>query len=385
MCRKIETIIIGGGIAGLACARRLHDQGREFRLLTDRLGGRMHSLEKALHNFGAIYITSDYRYVRRYVRKGERVRMHRVAFWDNDRFITILNPRNCRRAKAIARLYRELLNFRRHFNQLRTRSPWVCQAKLLQSDPWLERTVREPATEFVRRHDFNEIDQIFTNSILRSTVFAETDQVNTFYYLACLMPILLPTYIADFSKTIGKLTAGFSHHISLTKVLSLKQKRDGLYEVTTDREQLKCRHVVVATPCHNTRTFCPELDCTDDDRVCEIPISTLHVSGRRRSEFQPGKTAFLPPEHPVTVLMPIGNGGPEILFGHKSDPDLTPFFDEYRITDCVSWKTGIILSGPKWRPLSPRMNLYTIGDYNICGLEDSFLTGLFAANQILVA
>jgi 2-polyprenyl-6-methoxyphenol hydroxylase-like FAD-dependent oxidoreductase len=31
---------MGGGISGLACARRLHKAGREFLLITDRLGGR---------------------------------------------------------------------------------------------------------------------------------------------------------------------------------------------------------------------------------------------------------------------------------------------------------------------------------------------------------
>lgn len=38
-----ETVIIGGGLAGLNCARRLHAAGRSFTLLeaTDRLGGRV--------------------------------------------------------------------------------------------------------------------------------------------------------------------------------------------------------------------------------------------------------------------------------------------------------------------------------------------------------
>ncbi|MEO9590224.1 NAD(P)-binding protein, partial [Rhodopirellula bahusiensis] len=40
-----ETLIIGGGLAGLTCGRVLADAGREFRILeaTDRVGGRVRS------------------------------------------------------------------------------------------------------------------------------------------------------------------------------------------------------------------------------------------------------------------------------------------------------------------------------------------------------
>ncbi len=55
----IETVIIGGGISGLACARTLHAAGRPFVLVTDRLGGRMHHSEDGTMNFGAVYITAD--------------------------------------------------------------------------------------------------------------------------------------------------------------------------------------------------------------------------------------------------------------------------------------------------------------------------------------
>ena len=38
MKTSVETVIIGGGISGLAAARNLHDGRRDFVVLTDRLG-----------------------------------------------------------------------------------------------------------------------------------------------------------------------------------------------------------------------------------------------------------------------------------------------------------------------------------------------------------
>jgi len=39
--QAVETLIIGGGISGLACARHLQDANIPFTLITDRVGGRL--------------------------------------------------------------------------------------------------------------------------------------------------------------------------------------------------------------------------------------------------------------------------------------------------------------------------------------------------------
>lgn len=343
----------------------------------------MHAVGRPLRNFGATYITSDYRHVGRFVRAGRRIFMGEVSFWDGNDFVTILHPGNLRRLPAIGRLYWQLIGFRRRLNRLRAQVPRLCQAELLGRDPVLARAVREPAADFVRRHGLEEIDRIFAGPIVGSTVFCKTHEVNTFYFLACLMPILLPTYVADFSTALPALTAGYEGRILGEKAVLLEPEAGGVYTVATRTKIFRARHVVVATPARNTHLFCPGLDCAGAARAREISVCALYVAGRRKRTYPSGRIVFPRAGGAATVLMPAERDGTDLLFSPDAEPDLSEYYESYRVEGQVRWKTAIVLSGAEWRPLSPRKNLFTIGDHNICGLEDSFLTGLHAANRIV--
>lgn len=383
MPREWESIIIGGGIAGLACARRLFQYGRDFLLITDRLGGRMHAAAGSTRNFGAAYITADYKHVRRFVRPGPRMRLRDVFFPVGAGFVRLGHASNIRHMPALARLYSHLIAFRHRFNRLRKSAPHVCQAELLNRDSAMKRAAEEPAGDFIRRHRLADLDAIFANPVVNSTVFVGSDQVNTFYYLACLMPALVPTYLADLSGTTAALTDGFHSKIVSEKVIALEAILEGRFRVATARSEFHARQIVIAAPSHNVREFCPELDDARRNGVREIPVSTLHIAGRRRAEYFPGRTVFLKPGEPATVLLHLPGQACDIVFSQTGAPNLSAYYEEHRIIGQTQWKTAIQLSGPTWRPLMPRDNLYMIGDYNICGLEDSYLTGLFAANRIL--
>ena len=91
-----ETLIVGGGVSGLACARRLHERRRDFVLVTDRLGGRMHHSPDGRMNFGATYVNEDYRHVGRYVRRGVRFRLREAFCQGNGTMTTLLDWGNVR-------------------------------------------------------------------------------------------------------------------------------------------------------------------------------------------------------------------------------------------------------------------------------------------------
>jgi hypothetical protein len=367
---SVHTLIVGQGISGLACARRLYERQIPFLLITDRLGGRMHASPDFNVNYGASYITSDYRHTGRFIGRREVIRMRDAWFWDRGRWITIFDRSNVVRLRKIAALYGHLRRFRRHLNRLRTNAGERCQRALLNDDPFLLRTVRQDARDFIKANGFEDINEVFIDPILHSTLFLSHQSVNTFYYLAVLMPILLPTYVADFSETVPRFIEGWKDRIIIDKVVSVQRRGNG-FDIETGRDRYRARACVVSTPWHNTREFAP-----DHARQCptvQVPVSALYVRGRRRTGLPSHKMVFFRPGHDVTVLW-RQNETHDLLFSRSPAPDLSRYYDDCEIEGAVHWKTGVMLSR-EWRPLEPEESLFMVGDHNICGLEDSYLTG----------
>ena len=75
--------------------------------------------------------------------------------------------------------------------------------------------------------------------------------------------------------------------------------------------------------------------------------------------------------------------GIDVVYSAHAEPDFGRYYEDYTVVEDHFWQPAIQLSRAEWRPLQPKPNLFTIGDYNICGLEDSYVTGLFAANKII--
>ena len=165
--------------------------------------------QQPMRNFGAAYINPDYRHVLSFVEKGPRLRRRDVYFHDGDRKMTLWLPRILRHRRPLVRVFARLIEFRAALNRLRTAGPSVCQAEWIRRDPVLERTIKQPAAEFVKANGLAAFAEVFIDPVVRATVFASSDRVNTFYYLAAIFPSLIPTYAANLSRTMDRLASGF--------------------------------------------------------------------------------------------------------------------------------------------------------------------------------
>jgi hypothetical protein len=91
------------------------------------------------------------------------------------------------------------------------------------------------------------------------------------------------------------------------------------------------------------------------------------------------------PERTGLALIWRQRGGRDLVFSLRPAPDLQAVYHRHEVVASVSWKTAVVLTGGDWAPMVLEPGLYLASDHNLCGLEDSFLTGLCAARHILRA
>jgi hypothetical protein len=62
---------------------------------------------------------------------------------------------------------------------------------------------------------------------------------------------------------------------------------------------------------------------------------------------------------------------------------LGDYFSRYQIIDSHFWNPAGTINGHELIETNRGNNMYLIGDFNVAGLEESYITGLYCANQII--
>jgi hypothetical protein len=376
--KKIETLIIGAGISGLACAKKLYDEGhKNFIVLSKDIGGRMATSKMGTVDYGASYVTSYYKNSLNYIEKGDPLKLKDLYFIYKKGFITPFSWPVFLRSPRFIKICYLLYDFTKRIDKLRKRSFLMEQKEAIEEDPVLKSYLSIPAIKFVKENKLDFFHETFFEPAFNSTLFTDVKRSNVFYYLAVLMPLILSTYTADFQKTTKKLSKGFKKKIKLSTVKSLSKKNDN-FLIKSSYCDYEAQNVVIAAPYKDARKFykVPYSGPT-------IPAYVFHIVGEREEIYRNKKVVFFKQkQQDITILWQQATGS-DVVFSHISNPDFNQYYDYYKIIKKTFWETALMLSGNKWVSQNLDKNLYLASDYNICGLEDSFITGVYAANQIL--
>ena len=372
--RSIETIVIGAGIAGEACARRLSEAQRPFHLISENLGGRISRSQDDSVNMGAYYVRGDYGHVNQLVNRGRHINKLTTLRHDRDGSHTPLNSRLLLRLPQAARFLHQLQAFQRHYQTLKDSCLTTSQAQAIRSDPYLWHLYRQPATEFIEQHRLGAAARHYLGPGLHATTFLRLDDLTAFTLLLGALPLLVPVF--EFTYRADQ-DADWVQSASLDAVTGITPDQHR-YRVDTRRSGAFIADVVVlATPPDVSQRL---LGLPDTKGPVEI--HSFHLEGKLRDRWARADINLFAEDDPVCAVARRANGS-ILLCSHEEQPRFDDYLISWEVIEHRFWNPAFNLVGDTLLECEQSPNLYVVGDHNICGLEDAYLTGLYAANQIV--
>jgi glycine/D-amino acid oxidase-like deaminating enzyme len=378
LSRSQDTIIIGAGIAGLACARHLHDAGYPFQVISENVGGRIHSSPDGTFNLGAYYVRRDYTHVNRYVQLGRRLDRLAVQRHDaDDKPYNYWDYRLALHLPQAARFLLLLVDFRRRYDRLKQRTLVVGQAAAIRTDPSMNRLYHQPASDFVAEHRLTRFADRYIEPGIHGTTFTGLPEITAFTLLLGALPALIPAY--EFTPRLDRLIVGFEDKIVADSVIAIDAQSDGHLVMTKAHGELVAKQVVLATPTDVSRKL---LGLPSTKRPIEAHM--FQVEGTLRHPYDRADISLFPAADP-TLAIARQESGAILLCSRLRNPDFGRYLASWRVVSHLHWNPAFHIVGDALLECEQGPNLYLAGDHNIVGLEDAYLTGDYAADQVISA
>lgn len=375
MAKKIvDTIIIGAGISGLACAKKLQENDKDFLIISKNIGGRILPSDDGTANYGAFFVCSDYYHVLQHVRMQSRITLSDFCF-HNDKNYILFEPMLLAYTFQFMKTLQLLHTFRKHFRNFRKTSEKRSQKEAIENDSFLHKLYMQNAADFVKEHNIKKGAEKYLSQALYSTTFSQINEMNAFSFLEFLLPLITPIYTFRFEKE--KMIEPFKEKILCSSVTDVVYK-DGAYKLAFDGGFSQAKNVVLATEITWSKNFAGVTDVNKP--VC---TNMLHVKGNATPTFSKKLYHLFTPPSNVQALANLKDGT-YLLYYQSERPCLKDFFKDPVIIAHHHWNPAGTINGHTLIESNRGNNLYVIGDYNVAGLEEAYITGIYAANQIIL-
>ncbi|NLO02528.1 MAG: FAD-dependent oxidoreductase [Bacteroidales bacterium] len=370
-----QTVIVGGGMAGMSCALRLMERGEEFLLLTDVLGGRiMYSAGKDV-NYGAYFVMSNYKHAQRIVEKDKRINPLDACFHKDEktRFST-LSLHTIGSLLGFLRFISALLEFRKHYETYKERCLNIPQKEALAQDPYLERLFHLPAGDFIKEKKIEQVAADYVSKFAYACTGADINNITTVDFLNVSLGLLIPIYQLRFDQQA--MTNKLGDHLIFDTIADITKGSTGYTLTATSGTTYEAENVVLATPATVTQKM---LNLPEIRGACSLYV--YHVAATLKPQYQKrGLNLFS--SDSVLSLIARQKDGTFLIYSRKKDVDLSKICLEFKIIGTQEWDHAMYVYGGTYLDQTLGGGLFIAGDHNGLGLEPSAIAGIYAANQI---
>src|SRR3989338_4153573 len=214
--REVDTIIIGGGISGLACAKKLQEYNKEFLLITKDIGGRILSSKDGNVNYGAYFVLKNYHNILPYIKKKERMHPLQIGFhWHGKNYHLI---RMMKHPIETIRFIITLKIFKKKYEKFKILCLNKSQKEVIESDEYYKSLYFQTAEEFIKNKKFEKITEKFLSEGIYMCTFEKINKISALDFLRLCTALIIPAYEFEFLK--NRLIDKFKDKIKIDVVTS---------------------------------------------------------------------------------------------------------------------------------------------------------------------
>ena len=368
-----EVIIVGSGLSGLGCAKRLHGKGKKFKIITETIGGRVKTSPDGETNYGAYYMTEDCKNILPYVEKTGRVRFSHSHLHSGNDHYHVFSHRLLKHTFAGIKLMKDLYTARKHIIKLRKDSMEHSRKNLIESDPLLKKYYHQKAGDYIKENGLEGLTKEYLEQFLWASFFIDPRKVPTALFLGSLQPLLVPSYTFKFN--FDKLIKGFKKDIIFDSVKNIRNKGRYFILKTKSGKTYTCRKLVIATPMKITNKLINPQKIKGG-----INVSYYHLKGEIRPPYNVNWYNFFSVRE-RTAISREPNGTYLYFYGGKDN--INKYFKSYEVITHDKWEPALHFLGDEYVNMNPAPNLFVATDHDVPGMEDAFITGHYAAKLVL--
>ncbi len=367
-----EAIVVGGGVAGLACALDLKDAGTDFLLIAKEIGGRLLAFGENRVNFGAYVLPGTDRQVLRLVERTARVHPFHLDFHSRRRGYSFWQI--FRHWKELVRFYPFIVRYRLQYARFREHAMREGQRSAFDAFPEIRRLYETGAGEFVRERGIATITRKFLGEPVWMCTFAKLRDLNAFDFLHVVMNLGIPVY--RFRSRVPEVVSDLGRETRLGEVVSIEES-DTVRIRLSDGSSLTCDRLVLALPRESLGRLLP---IRTDKVACGAYL--FWIAGTVRPEFCRGDLELFD-ECDEAIFLSREPDGTTVYYATVPEPAFDRFFSSYEILERWHWNPAFFLGGRTITDPDFSDRITLAGDMNVVGLEDSFVSGRYAARRTL--
>lgn len=364
--------ILGGGIAGLSCAYHLNKKGiTDFVVVAKELGGRVRSSADGKVNYGTYYVRSDYKHILSFVHLKRKIL--------NEDFLIITDKGSMTIKQVIRKNFWHLLKlliplirFKAKFRKFRKESEFRSQKEIIESDSILSNLYLKTSKEYLKEKGLERMYPA-AEAMARLHGFTTLNNAPAFLLLEFGLGVFYPIFELEFK--LNELIAGLQKRIILDEAVSVKKDGDH-WAIKSKSQEIFCEYLVSALPINISNDFF-NLNLKTNGA---ISVHVFHITGSLKPQYQTTRYTVFSRGDEIGILGQADDS--YLLYSFKEDVDLSKYFMNYQIIAKKHWDPALFI-GSNLVELKQKENLFLIGDYNLPGLEDAFITGMCAANLII--